>query len=100
MQEQLKNGAEEIYFQERSDYREEIKKKNSATANLEKLKYDKERASIMDLICQTYIQAQNQLLNKVRIATTIYHAIATKLRTTATVVTTGEEISDPLGNLS
>jgi hypothetical protein len=52
------------YFAERKHYVKQKDKKNEAVITLAKLKHDKERLYIMDIVCLAYAQAQSQILKK------------------------------------
>jgi hypothetical protein len=98
--EKLIEDSTDDYYHERADYFDKIIAQNDAIDVVEKIKLDKMKVSIMDIICSAYVQGQSQIVNKVKIAIKSFPAIITKFRVTTTVDSTGEEIADPYGNNS
>ena len=86
------------YFIALDEYEKQIKDKNEATAQLHSLQLEFDRATMIERVCNLFMDSNLQLINKVKDTVVNFTSIQSVLKGTVIIRETKEQLCNPLEN--
>ena len=96
MAEEVNDEADMEFVNEHSDYVEKTKIKNAAVKKIRDAKIEQEREIIFEIILKSYQDAMRKMISKIKEAVKRFPRVQNVLKGTAIMITTKEEIPNPL----
>ena len=96
MAEEVNDQADMEFVDEHSDYVEKTKLKNAAVKKIRDAKIEQEREIIFEIILKSYQDAMRKMISKIKESVKRFPRVQNVLKGTAIMITTKEEIPNPL----